>query len=55
MDQDGDGKVTKEEASGLPDMVFDRMDSDGDGAVSQEEIEAMRSRFGDGGGPGRGP
>jgi HlyD family secretion protein len=52
MDQDGDGKVTREEAPDLPEMVFERMDSDGDGAVSQEEIDAMRSRFGGGEGPG---
>ncbi|MFV1964212.1 MAG: HlyD family efflux transporter periplasmic adaptor subunit [Pirellulaceae bacterium] len=50
MDKDGDGKVTKEEAPDLPEMFFDRIDSDGDGAVSQEEIDAMRSRFGGGGG-----
>jgi Ca2+-binding EF-hand superfamily protein len=37
MDKDGDGRVTRDEFRGLP-QVFDRLDRDGDGVISADEL-----------------
>jgi hypothetical protein len=42
LDSDGDGLLTREEASGLPFMngdLFKRLDANGDGVLSQEELD----------------
>jgi hypothetical protein len=42
LDSDGDGLLTREEASGLPFMneeLFKRLDADGDGVLSQGELD----------------
>ncbi|MDP6779848.1 MAG: EF-hand domain-containing protein [Candidatus Latescibacteria bacterium] len=45
-DQDGDGKISRDEASGPMARRFDRMDSNGDGFVDKDEIAEMARRFG---------
>ena len=45
FDTDGDGKVSKEEFKGRPEM-FDRLDADKDGYVTPEELKAMREQWG---------
>jgi len=52
-DQNGDGKVTKEE---LPDFLqrrFDRIDANGDGVIEKSEAEKMSERFRSRAGRGR--
>ena len=39
LDRNGDGKVTREEAAGLP--MFDQWDTNKDGAVTMEEVTAF--------------
>ena len=39
LDKNGDGKITKEEASGPIKERFDRLDEDGDGILKVEDIE----------------
>lgn len=39
LDRNGDGKITKEEASGPIKERFDRLDEDGDGILKVEDIE----------------
>ena len=58
-DQDGDGKLTKDEAGSPYNMFFDRVDTDSDGLLSAEELDStiqrMRERMqGQGGGGGFG-
>ena len=53
FDKNGDGKVTKDEVPESMQGIFERLDSNGDGAIDRQEIEAMRGRFGSGGGGGR--
>jgi hypothetical protein len=61
LDQDGDGKVSREEAPEPMRNFFDRMDSNSDGFIDKAEADALRQRFqgaGAGGGPpggGEGP
>lgn len=43
-DADGDGAITREEATGVWERMFDRMDRDGDGKVTFEEAQRERSR-----------
>jgi HlyD family secretion protein len=54
LDKDGDSKISKEEASQIPEEGFTRMDANSDGFIDQEEIQAMRSRRGGAGGGGGG-
>lgn len=49
MDENGDGKVSREEFRG-PARLFDRLDADRDGFVTQKEAEALRARMGRRGG-----
>jgi hypothetical protein len=53
-DKDGDGKVSKEEASGLPEALFTNNDTNNDGFLDKAEMDAMRARFKSGGGQGGG-
>lgn len=61
-DQDGDGKISREEAPSFMQSFFDRLDGNGDGFVDQQEAAAAAARRrrqqgaerGDGGGPGPG-
>ena len=57
-DQDGDGKLTKDEAGSPYTYFFDRIDTDSDGFISEAEadksIESMKKRM-QGGGGGGGP
>ncbi len=54
-DKNGDGRITREEFAGMPQM-FNRMDADGDGIITAEELGRMRESFGGrpGGGNGNG-
>ncbi len=45
FDQDGDGKISREEAPERMRQRFDRMDSNGDGVIDEDEIKAMAERF----------
>jgi hypothetical protein len=59
LDQDGDGKVSRDEAPEPMQNFFDRLDGNSDGFIDQQEADAMRRRFQQGGGrpgaPGGGP
>ena len=46
-DQDGDGKVAKEELPERMQRMFDRADANGDGAIDQAEARKMAKRFAD--------
>jgi Ca2+-binding EF-hand superfamily protein len=46
FDKDGDGKLTKEEASQLPEQVFNRMDSNQDGAIDASELAKLSAGAG---------
>ena len=48
MDRDGDGKITKQEASGPAARMFSRIDSNADGVIDQLELKAMAARIGRG-------
>ena len=50
LDQDGDGKLSKEEAPSFIKPHFDSLDSSGDGLVDSKEMETARKRFQGGGG-----
>ncbi|MEX1042925.1 MAG: HlyD family efflux transporter periplasmic adaptor subunit [Pirellulaceae bacterium] len=43
LDQDGDGKISREEAPKPMQARFDQIDSDGDGQLSREELSAARA------------
>jgi Ca2+-binding EF-hand superfamily protein len=45
-DRNGDGRITREEARGLPRLEknFDRIDTNNDGALTQDELAAARKR-----------
>ena len=47
-DQDGDGKISKDEAPEFMQSFFDRVDTNADGFLDESEIQAMRSRGGGG-------
>ncbi|MGE0759521.1 MAG: HlyD family efflux transporter periplasmic adaptor subunit [Pirellulaceae bacterium] len=53
-DKDGDGKVSREEASSMPAQFFDNVDANQDGFIEKSEADAMRARRGAGGGGGAG-
>jgi uncharacterized membrane protein len=55
MDQDGDGKVSKDEAPEPMQNFFDRIDGNGDGFIDKAEANEMRSRMPRGGRGGGGP
>lgn len=42
IDTDGDGKVTRAEATAAADTMFGRMDANGDGTLSGEELRPRR-------------
>ena len=44
IDRDGDGTLTRAEAVGNAERMFNKMDRDGDGEISPEELEASRRR-----------
>jgi hypothetical protein len=46
MDADGDGKISKQEASGPLARMFSRFDANGDGAIDESEVKTMRERVG---------
>ena len=45
-DRDSDGRITREEARGFPQLEknFDRIDTNQDGSLSQEELAAARQK-----------
>lgn len=45
-DKDGDGKISREEASGRLKQNFDRVDSNRDGFVDERELRALAQRLG---------
>jgi collagen type III alpha len=45
MDDDGDGRLSREEAPERMGPMFERMDANGDGLIDRKEIEAMRELF----------
>jgi len=47
-DKNGDGKISKTEASGQLLQNFDRVDSNHDGQIDEQEIRALAARFGHG-------
>jgi len=52
LDQDGDGKVTRDELpEPLRDRILQRADTNQDGAIDRDEAEQMAERFRPGGGP----
>ena len=51
MDKDGDGRLSREEVPGRMAGFFDSIDTNGDGFVDRKELDALRSRFGNRGGP----
>jgi EF hand len=51
-DANGDGKLSREEASERMKEHFDENDTNGDGFIDEAEIAAMRERFRQGGGRG---
>src|ERR1051325_4926450 len=54
LDKNKDGKLSKDEMpSEFPPQAFDRLDTNHDGFIDENEWNAMRQRFGQGGG-GRG-
>lgn len=54
LDEDGDGKVTKEELPEGMQRILERADTNVDGAIDREEAEKMAQRFA-GGAPGGAP
>ena len=48
MDQNGDGKISRDEAQGLMKANFDRVDLDNDGFVDKEELDKLAARLGRG-------
>lgn len=52
LDEDGDGKISRDEAPEPMQNFFSRIDANGDGFLDEEEISAMRGRGGRRGGGG---
>ena len=46
MEQNGDGRLSKDELPAQLQRRFETLDTNGDGFLDQEELEAMASRFG---------
>ena len=56
LDQDDDGKISKDEApEWMREQMFERVDTNGDGAIDREEAEVMAQRMREAGGPGERP
>lgn len=53
-DANGDGKISREEASERLLRGFDRIDADGSDTIEKSELEEAAKRFGEGRGRGRG-
>jgi hypothetical protein len=47
-DENGDGKLEKDELPERMQRMFDRLDQNGDGVIDAEELKAMEERFGGG-------
>jgi Ca2+-binding EF-hand superfamily protein len=47
QDSNGDGRLSRKEAAGMPDERFARIDSDKDGQLSKAELEAARATMKD--------
>lgn len=45
IDSDGDGKITKNEATAMADTKFQKMDRNGDGFVTKEEAKKARKSW----------
>lgn len=54
FDEDGDGKVSRDEAPERMQQNFDRIDENGDGFADEAELATMRERFSQRGGRGDG-
>jgi hypothetical protein len=48
MDRNGDGEITRREASGPAARMFSRLDTNADGVIDEAEITAMAARVGRG-------
>ncbi len=44
VDKDGDARLTKEELTALPVMVFERVDRDNDGRIVKADVRKMRGK-----------
>jgi hypothetical protein len=46
LDKDGDGKVSRAEAAGVPDLlkIFDKLDLNGDGKLDERELAEHNKR-----------
>ncbi len=42
IDRDGDGVLTRQEAIGNAERMFEKMDTNGDGKITTEEMDASR-------------
>jgi Ca2+-binding EF-hand superfamily protein len=47
LDTDGDGKVSKAEATALGQKMFQRVDANSDGVITKEELKAARPKHGE--------
>lgn len=47
LDQNGDGRITRDEAAQASSRMFARLDSDGDGAVTMSEISGKGGKHGE--------
>lgn len=54
LDKNKDKKLSRDEFPSQFAQAFDRLDANHDGFIDEEEWNAMRTRFGGGGGPGGG-
>lgn len=54
-DEDGDGKISRDEAPERLSRAFDRIDANGDGFIDRSELEEAAQRMGRGRGRRRGP
>ena len=52
-DEDGDGRISRDEAPERLLRGFERIDADGNGMIEKSEMEEAAKRFGEGRGRGR--
>ncbi len=45
MDKNNDGRVSREEFTNTPPILFDRADANGDGKIDQTELAAAKQRL----------